>query len=234
MGPPGGGRTRITQRYVRHFNMINFVNFDDDSLARVFGSILDWRLSQGFANPVKGMSESVVKATINIFNTISLNLLPTPIKSHYTFNLRDLSKVFQGLLQGDPNFVKDKDSMIKLWTHECLRVFHDRLIDDIDRNWFQNLVSERVSIDLGADLAQICGTTSKNLVYCNFGDPKSAVSKVRFAVFFEMLPCLELVLHEIWFDMILRRVCLAMVRGAALLILRFARFKILSARLTSF
>ena len=46
MGPPGGGRTRITQRYVRHFNLINFVNFSDDSLARVFGTILDWRLSQ--------------------------------------------------------------------------------------------------------------------------------------------------------------------------------------------
>ena len=28
MGPPVGGRTRITQRYVRHFNLINFVLFD--------------------------------------------------------------------------------------------------------------------------------------------------------------------------------------------------------------
>ena len=55
MGPPGGGRTRISQRYVRHFNLINFVNFSDDSLARVFGTILDWRLSQGFAGPVKSV-----------------------------------------------------------------------------------------------------------------------------------------------------------------------------------
>ena len=96
MGPPGGGRTRITQRYIRHFNLINFVNFSDESLSRVFGTILDWKLSQGFANPVKQLSVNTVQATIDIYNSIASNLLPTPAKSHYTFNLRDLSKVFQG------------------------------------------------------------------------------------------------------------------------------------------
>lgn len=37
----------------------------------------------------------MVAATLDIYNTIADNLLPTPAKSHYTFNLRDLSKVFQ-------------------------------------------------------------------------------------------------------------------------------------------
>ena len=38
---------------------------------------------------------AVVKATIEIYNTIRAELLPTPAKSHYTYNMRDLSKVFQ-------------------------------------------------------------------------------------------------------------------------------------------
>lgn len=104
MGPPGGGRTKITQRYVRHFNLINFVNFSNESLSRVFGTILDWRLNQGFSNPIKQSSTQAVQATLNIYNTIAASLLPTPAKSHYTFNLRDLSKVFQGILMGDANF----------------------------------------------------------------------------------------------------------------------------------
>ena len=38
---------------------------------------------------------AVVKATIEIYNTIRSELLPTPAKSHYTYNMRDLSKVLQ-------------------------------------------------------------------------------------------------------------------------------------------
>lgn len=37
----------------------------------------------------------MVASTLDIYDTIADNLLPTPAKSHYTFNLRDLSKVFQ-------------------------------------------------------------------------------------------------------------------------------------------
>lgn len=113
MGPPGGGRTRITQRYVRHFNLINFVNFSNESLARVFGTVLDWRLSQGFAGPVQLLSPSIVQATIDIYNTIATTLLPTPAKSHYTFNLRDLSKVFQGVLLGNNTLIKDREGMMR-------------------------------------------------------------------------------------------------------------------------
>lgn len=42
------------------------------------------------------LGSSLVDATIDVFNTITKELLPTPQKSHYTFNLRDLAKVFQG------------------------------------------------------------------------------------------------------------------------------------------
>lgn len=174
MGPPGGGRTKITQRYIRHFNLINFINFSDESLARVFGTILDWRLSHGFAGPVKQLSPSTVQSTIAIYNSIASNLLPTPAKSHYTFNLRDLSKVFQGVLMGDPRVIKDKDAFIKLWSHECMRVFHDRLIDDHDRTWFKDNIVKVIKENFAVDFAKIKGQND-TLIYGDFGDPKASV-----------------------------------------------------------
>lgn len=35
-------------------------------------------------------------AAVEIYNRLSVDLLPTPAKSHYVFNLRDLSKCVQG------------------------------------------------------------------------------------------------------------------------------------------
>jgi hypothetical protein len=83
MGPPGGGRTFITQRYVRHFNLLFFAPFSDVSLARVFNTIVTWFLAKGdYADAVTSAADSMVKATIEVYNTISANLLPTPSKSH--------------------------------------------------------------------------------------------------------------------------------------------------------
>ena len=42
MGPPGGGRTFITPRILRHFSMISLTQFDESTLNRIFGSILRW------------------------------------------------------------------------------------------------------------------------------------------------------------------------------------------------
>lgn len=96
MGPPGGGRSPLTKRLERHFNIITYTNLGKESITMIFQKIL-YAFLAGFSEPIAKCLDDVVEATQRVYNAVATNLKPTPSKSHYTFNLRDMSKIFQGL-----------------------------------------------------------------------------------------------------------------------------------------
>lgn len=66
----------------------------EDSLQHIFSSIIKGYLKDGFKPETKSLDKAIVEASLLVYKNISLELRPTPAKSHYTFNLRDISKVF--------------------------------------------------------------------------------------------------------------------------------------------
>ena len=71
-----------------------------ETMQRIFGLILNGHmLHGGFKNEIHVLTDSVVTASIDIYNEICEAMRPTPTRAHYLFNLRDVSKVFQGVLQ---------------------------------------------------------------------------------------------------------------------------------------
>jgi len=50
--------------------------------------------------------------------------------------------VSTGLLQADPSIIRDNKQIFRLFCHEALRVFHDRLISLDDKNSFYVILSE--------------------------------------------------------------------------------------------
>jgi len=83
-------------------------------------------------------------ATMNLYNSVAENFLPTPAKSHYTFNMRDISKVIQGVYIFDKFYCDSKLTILRLWVHECMRVFQDRLVSVEDRTKFKKLLGEQL------------------------------------------------------------------------------------------
>lgn len=140
--PPGGGRSPLTMRFTRHFNMFCLPNADRVTLTKIFGSILQGFLKIGFQEQIQKMDSAVVGSTIEIYQRISEELRPTPAKFHYLFNLRDVSKVFQGILMVKPVSVSSPETLARLWINESLRVFYDRLINNEDKKWFTSLLME--------------------------------------------------------------------------------------------
>jgi dynein heavy chain len=93
---------------------------------------------------VLGCSIAVIDSTIEIYQKISEELRATPAKFHYMFNLRDVSKVIQGILMSHQKSVQNADSMQRLWVNEVSRVFGDRLINKQDEKWFTDIVMDNL------------------------------------------------------------------------------------------
>merc|ERR1719171_3456206 len=156
-GPPGGGKMPVTPRFFRHFIMIWMTSLSEEGMRKIFSSILGgWA---GLIRPeIVPSCTPMVQTIVECFFRISEDLLPTPVKCHYTFNLRDPAKIIQGVLQVSKPWIQDKkadhkERFVRLFIHENMRQFRDRLIDETDRGWFDNLMSSKLKEHLRMDYA---------------------------------------------------------------------------------
>uniref|UniRef100_A0A1A9WZY9 Dynein heavy chain 7, axonemal n=1 Tax=Glossina brevipalpis TaxID=37001 RepID=A0A1A9WZY9_9MUSC len=184
MGPPSTGNT-VTQRFQRHFNVLAIDEFNDDILLVIFSKIVLWHLdTRAFPKVFDPCINEIVDATLHIYNMAKRNLLPTPAKSHYLFNLRDFSRVIQGVLLSVPEAMEDINSMRRLWVHEVLRVYGDRLVEDSDRTWLFTAICEQVRLSFGilpevlferliGKGLKVTESDFRRLIYCDFGNAKA-------------------------------------------------------------
>ncbi|XP_042138199.1 dynein axonemal heavy chain 2 isoform X2 [Peromyscus maniculatus bairdii] len=155
MGPPGGGRTVISPRLQSRFNIINMTFPTESQIIRIFGTMINQKL-QDFEEEVKPIGNVVTEATLDVYNTVVQRFLPTPAKIHYLFNLRDISKVFQGMLRANKDFHDTKASITRLWIHECFRVFSDRLVDATDMEAFMGILSDKLGTFFDLTFHNLC------------------------------------------------------------------------------
>ncbi|XP_044576956.1 dynein axonemal heavy chain 7 [Cotesia glomerata] len=192
MGTPENGGRDVTPRFKRHFFTLSISEFENQVMISIFSKIILWHLdTRGFSKEFDPCINQVVLATLDVYQESLKNLLPTPSKSHYLFNLRDFSRVIQGVLLSVPESMPTLSCMKRLWVHEILRVFGDRLIDEQDTTWLIKQLRSTVERHMEAsfdalfeDLAEnsndIIGEKElRKLIYCDFIDPKADVRLYR-------------------------------------------------------
>ena len=142
MNHPGGGRNDIPGRLKRQFFIFNMIL--PLSIESIYGPIIKHMFKvKHFSEQAYKVIDSLTGATISLWNKVKSTMLPTPAKFHYVFNMRELSRIFKGILTCKKETINDslKANKIKpelflvgLWRHEAERVLADKLVNNKDKD----------------------------------------------------------------------------------------------------
>ena len=176
MNPTAGSFT-INPRLQRHFATFAVSFPGNEALKTIYSSILTGHLEQNKfpTSIIKGVNQ-FVDSVITLHQRVASMFLPTAIKFHYLFTLRDLSNVFQGVLFSNAQATKTVPDFARLLMHEASRVYGDKLVEAKDIENFNKLRKE-VFTKSFEDIPSEELHAEPNL-YCHFaqgiGEPKYA------------------------------------------------------------
>ncbi|QQP52952.1 Uncharacterized protein FKW44_005260, partial [Caligus rogercresseyi] len=186
MRVPVGGVQGLPSRFFRHFNTIHVNLFSDETIRSIFSRIVLWHLdTKGFSKEFDPCINQLINATLGVHKFVIKELLPTLKDSHYLFSLKEFSRVICGVLLSVPETMTDLSSMKRLWVHEILRVYYDRIVQEEDRELFLGCVRNETNRNLKVEFddlfhelkpsgsSQIMEKDLRKLMFCDFGDSKN-------------------------------------------------------------
>eukprot|EP00873_Tetraselmis_striata_P027558 jgi/Tetstr1/447822/TSEL_035152.t1 len=128
-------------RLMRQCAVVTTPAMNSAALARIFKAICDVSLV-GCSSDVRTEAHALVEASCTVLREMSSRLLPVPSRPHYLFSVRDLARVFQGIMTASKDAIVSPESFAVLWYHETMRSMFDKLLDPSLRHWFLSLLTK--------------------------------------------------------------------------------------------
>jgi dynein heavy chain 1 len=139
--PTDAGRVDMTHRFLRHVPLL-FVDFPEkDSLMQIY-STFNGGMMKLFPN-LKGETDPMTEAMVEVYTENQKRFTPA-MQPQYFYSPRELSRWVRGIYEAIVNMDQGvtREELTRIWAHEGLRLFCDRLVSDEDKRWCHNKIDE--------------------------------------------------------------------------------------------
>jgi dynein heavy chain 1 len=207
--PTDPGRVPLSHRFLRHAPLVMVDYPGEVSLKQIYGTY-NRALLKVVPN-LRAYSEPLTDAMVAFF-LASQKKFTTDTQAHYVYSPRELTRWVRGIYEAiRPLETLSVEGLVRVWAHEALRLFQDRLVSEEERMWTDDNI-DSVAIEhfptinkdeaLGRPILY-SNWTSKNYIPVDRQTLRE-YTKARLRVFYEEELDVPLVLFNDVLDHVLR------------------------------
>jgi dynein heavy chain 1 len=138
--PTDAGRVMLSERFLRHAPLLLVDYPAENSLKQIYRTF-NHALLKLHPN-LKGATDPLNNAMVEFYLKNQAKFTPD-VAPQYVYSPRELSRWVRAMYEAmQPLEAMTMDELVRLWGHEALRLFHDRLVTDEEKQWCDKLVDE--------------------------------------------------------------------------------------------
>ena len=136
--PTDPGRTPMGPRFLRHTPVVMVDYPGELSLEQIYGTFNNAVLK--VIPNLRGYADAVTKAMVQVYQESQARFTPD-IQPHYVYSPRELTRWVRGLYEAiRPLESLSIEGLVRIWAHEALRLFQDRLVSHEERKWTVDMI----------------------------------------------------------------------------------------------
>ncbi|KAK5078141.1 dynein heavy chain [Lithohypha guttulata] len=136
--PEDAGRHVLGARFLRHAPVVMVDYPGELSLNQIYGTFNNAVMK--VIPSLRGYADALTKAMVD-FYLESQARFTADIQPHYVYSPRELTRWVRGVYESiAPLEQLSLDGLVRIWAHEALRLFADRLVEPAERQWTSDMV----------------------------------------------------------------------------------------------
>ena len=131
--PTDPGRVPLSHRFLRHAPLVMVDYPGEISLKQIYGTYCRAMLKvvPNLVNYAEPLTDAMVS-----FYLASQKRFTTDVQAHYVYSPRELTRWVRGIYEAiKPLEILPVEGLVRVWAHEALRLFQDRLVTEDEKIW---------------------------------------------------------------------------------------------------